>query len=121
MLHIKLAVPVSNLDYTAFLVQSVVMNSNLMGDKFLCNFGMKFQHQFIIFYIWNYKMSMATFCMFQCQNGVKVLNVMNENISALKDTWEINLNTWKSTSRRILTGILLKISENCEIEPNFMR
>ena len=47
MLHIKLAVPVSNLDYTAFLVQSVVMNSNLMGDKFLCNFGMKFQHQFI--------------------------------------------------------------------------
>ena len=51
MLHIKLAVPVSNLDYTAFLVQSVVMNSNLMGDKFLCNFGMKFQHEFIILYI----------------------------------------------------------------------
>ena len=51
MLHIKLAVPVSNLDYTAFLVQSVVMNSNLMGDKFLCNFCMKSQHQFIIFYI----------------------------------------------------------------------
>ena len=44
MLRIKLAVPVSNLDYTAFLVQSVVMNSNLVGDKFLCNSGMKFQH-----------------------------------------------------------------------------
>ena len=78
MLHIKLAVPVSNLDYTAFLVQSVVMNSNLMGDKFLCNFGMKFQHlyyyrrnfcnligleQWYFSLIWNtYMWKLQTFC-----------------------------------------------------------
>ena len=42
---------------------------------------------------------------------------MNEDFMALKDALE-NLNTLKSTSRRILTGILLKNSENSEVKPN---
>ena len=50
---------------------------------------------------------MATFCMCQCQDGDEVLKVMNEDVRTKKDTLE-NLNTQKSTSRRILTGILLK-------------
>ena len=36
-----------------------------------------------------------------------ILNVMNEDVRALKDTLE-NLNTRKSTSRRVLSGILSK-------------
>ena len=42
---------------------------------------------------------------------------MNEDVTVLKDALE-NLNTLKSTSRRILTGILLKNSENSEFKPN---
>ena len=41
----------------------------------------------------------------------------NEDVWALKDVLE-NLNTPKSTSRRILTGILSKYSENSELKPN---
>ena len=53
---------------------------------------------------------MATFHTSQFQDG-------NEDVSALKDTLE-NLNTRNSTSRRILTGILSKNSENFELKPN---
>ena len=38
--------------------------------------------------------------------------VMNEDFRALKDALE-NLNTRKSTSKRVLPGILSKISETC--------
>ena len=41
----------------------------------------------------------------------KFKNVMNEDVRALKDSLE-SLNTRKSTSRRILTGILSNNSEN---------
>ena len=36
-----------------------------------------------------------------------IFNVMNEDVRALKDTLQ-NLNTRKSTSRRVLSGILSK-------------
>ena len=39
---------------------------------------------------------------------------MNEDVRAFKDALE-NLNTQKITSRRILTGILFKNSENSEL------
>ena len=42
---------------------------------------------------------------------------MNEDVMAQKDALE-NLNTRKSTSRRILTGILSKNFENSELKPN---
>ena len=64
--------------------------------------------------MWNYKIAMATFCTSQCQDGDEVWNVMNEDVRAQKDALE-NLNTRKSTSRRILTGIL---SKNSELKPN---
>ena len=40
---------------------------------------------------------------------------MNEDVRALKDAIE-NLNTGKNASKRILSGILLKNSENYELE-----
>ena len=43
---------------------------------------------------------------------LKVSIVMNEDFRALKDALE-NLNTRKSTSKRVLPGILSKISETC--------
>ena len=43
---------------------------------------------------------------------------MNEDVRPQKDALE-NLNTRKSTSRRILTGILSKNSKNSEFKPNF--
>ena len=46
----------------------------------------------------------------QCQDG-------DEDVMAQKDALE-NLNTRKSTSRRILTGILSQNFENSELEPN---
>ena len=45
-------------------------------------------------------------------------NVTNEDVKALKDTLE-NLNTQMSTSRRILSGIVSKNSENYELKPKF--
>ena len=62
----------------------------------------------------NYKIVVATFRTSQCQDGDEVLNVMNEDVRAEKDALE-NLNRRKSTSRRILTGIL---SKNSEVQPN---
>ena len=46
--------------------------------------------------------------------ATKFQNVMNEDVRAQKDASK-NLNTQKSTSRRILTGIL---SKNSELKPN---
>ena len=43
---------------------------------------------------------------------LKISIVMNEDFRALKDALE-NLNTRKSTSKRVLPGILSKISETC--------
>ena len=61
---------------------------------------------------------MATFCMSQCQGGSKVfllVNVMKEDVRALKDALE-NLNSQMRTSRRILSGILLKNSGNYKLK-----
>ena len=43
---------------------------------------------------------------------------MSEDVRALKDALE-NLNTQKSTSRRILSGTKSKNSENSELNPKF--
>ena len=43
---------------------------------------------------------------------------MNKDVMALKDVLE-TLNTRKNTSRRILTGILSKNSENSQLKPKF--
>ena len=43
---------------------------------------------------------------------LKVSIVMNEDFRALKDALE-NLNTRKNTSKRVLPGVLSKISETC--------
>ena len=45
-------------------------------------------------------------------------DVMSEDVKALKDALE-NLNTQKSASRRILSGILSKNSENSKLKPKF--
>ena len=57
---------------------------------------------------------MTTFRTSQCQDCDEVLNVMNEDVRAQKDALE-NLNTRKSTTRKILPGIL---SKNSELKPN---
>jgi len=57
---------------------------------------------------------MAAFLTSQCQDGDEVLNGVNKDVRAQKDALE-NLNTRKSTSRRILTGILSKKFENSEL------
>ena len=78
---------------------------NIIGDKLLLNFGAKF-------YMCNYKIAMATFRSSQCQDGDEVLKC-SEDFRAQKDALE-NLNTRKSTSRRILPGISSKNFENSE-------
>ena len=56
---------------------------------------------------------------FSAKMAAKFLNnVMNEDIKALKDASE-NLNTQKSTSRTILSGILSKNFENSKLKPKF--
>ena len=56
---------------------------------------------------------------FSAKMAAKFLNnVMNEDVKALKDALE-SLNTQKSTSRRILSGILSKTSENSKLKPKF--
>ena len=64
--------------------------------------------------MWNYKIAMATFRTSQCQDGDEVLKCLEWRCQGLKRPLE-NLDTWKSTSRRILTGILTK---NSELKPN---
>ena len=61
---------------------------------------------------------MATFLTCQCQDGVKVLTVMNEDERVLKDALE-NLNTQKSTSTRILSSVLWKHFEKYQLKPKF--
>ena len=61
---------------------------------------------------------MATFRTCQCQDGVKVLTVMNEDERALKDALE-NFNTQKSTSTRILSSVLSKHFEKYQLKPKF--
>ena len=38
--------------------------------------------------MWNYKTAMATFRLSQCQDGDEVLNAVNEDVRAKKDTLE---------------------------------
>ena len=54
---------------------------------------------------------MATCHILSVMMATKFLNVMNEDVRASKDALE-NLNTRKSTSRRILRGMLSKNSVN---------
>ena len=61
---------------------------------------------------------MATFRTCQCQDGVNVLTVMNEDERALKNALE-NLNTQKSTSTRILSSVLWKHFEKYQLKPKF--
>ena len=64
--------------------------------------------------MWDYNVAMATFCTFQCQDGGKVFKQCYEwRHQGIKDASE-NLNTQKSTARRILSGILkiLNLSQN---------
>ena len=49
------------------------------------------------------------------QQSFFFLNVMNEDVGALKDALE-NLNSQMSTSRRILSGISLKNSGNYKLK-----
>ena len=49
--------------------------------------------------------------------ATKFSNAVNEDVRAQKDALE-NLNTQKSTSRRILTGILSKNFDHSELKPN---
>ena len=58
---------------------------------------------------------MATFRTCQCQDGVNVLTVMNEDERALKNALE-NLNTQKSTSTRILSSVLWKHFEKYQLK-----
>ena len=57
---------------------------------------------------------MATFRTSQCQDGDEVSKCHEQRCQGIKRRLK-NLNTRKSTSRRILTGILLK---NSELKPN---
>ena len=56
------------------------------------------------------KIAMTTSCTTQCQDGNEVLKCSEKALE--------NLNTRKSTSRRILTGILSRNFENSELKPN---
>ena len=49
--------------------------------------------------------------------ATKFYNFINKDGRVLEDALE-NLNSRKSTSRRILTGILSRHSQNAELEPN---
>ena len=56
------------------------------------------------------KIAMTTSCTTQCQDGNELLKCSEKALE--------NLNTRKSTSRRILTGILSRNFENSELKPN---
>ena len=63
--------------------------------------------------------NLRTFVRLSAKMAAKFLkNVTNEDAKALKDALE-NLNTQMSTSRRILSGIFSKNSENYEFKPKF--
>jgi len=61
---------------------------------------------------------MATFRTSQCQDGVEILTCQERRCQGIKRRLK-KLNTRKSTSRRILTRILSKITETCGLKPIF--
>ena len=89
-----------------------------MVDKLLLNFGAKFQQLLIISQV---KLQ-------NCHDNLPYVsiprwwqsfkNVRNEDVRALKDALE-NLNTRKSTSRAILSGILSQKSKTHELKQIF--
>ena len=83
---------------------------NIMGDEILLNFGAKFQHWFEIFHVklQNCRGNLPYITVPRWRRSFKMLWIKMSQ--ALKDALE-NLNTWKSTSRRIQTGILSKNSQ----------
>ena len=72
--------------------------------------------------MWDHKIAMATpvhlYVSVPRWQQSFLKNVTNEDVKALKDALE-NLNTQMSTSRRILSGIFSKNSENYEFKPKF--
>ena len=83
---------------------------NIMGDEILLNFGAKFQHWFEIFHVklQNCRGNLPYITVPRWRRSLKMLWIKMSQ--ALKDALE-NLNTWKSTSRRIQTDILSKNSQ----------
>ena len=72
-----------------------------MGDKLFLNFGAKLR-------------------LSAKKNDEKCLkNVMNGDVSAAKDALQ-NLKIRKTTSKWILTDVLSKNSETCQLKPKFM-
>ena len=65
----------------------------------------------------NCKIAMATFRTSQGQDGDEVYTIHEWRWQGIKRALE-NLNTRKSESRKILTGILSKNSESSELKPN---
>ena len=63
---------------------------------------------------------MATFCKSQCQDGDGSFKTMNEDVKALEDALE-NLNTQKSTSRRILSKNSEKSERKRNLSSNLLR
>ena len=88
---------------------------NIMGDEILLNFGAKFQCWFEILHVklQNCRGNLPYITVPRWRRSFKMLWIKMSQ--ALKDALE-NLNTWKSTSRRILT--VSKNSENCQLKPN---
>ena len=74
--------------------------------------------------MWDHKIAMATFSTFvhlSAKMAAKFFKKCYEwrnDVKALKDALE-NLNTQMSTSRRILSSIFSKNSENYELKPKF--
>ena len=89
---------------------------NVIGDKLILNFGAKFvPHDNLYFTYEITKLPWQPSVRFRVKMATKFQNVMNEDARVWKDALE-NLNTRKSTSRRILTGVL---SKHSELKPNF--
>ena len=83
---------------------------NIMGDEILLNFGAKFQCWFEILHVklQNCRDNLPYNTVPRWRRSFKMLWIKMSQ--ALKDALE-NLNTWKSTSRRIQTDILSKNSQ----------
>ena len=83
---------------------------NIMGDEILLNFGAKFQCWFEILHVklQNCRDNLPYNTVPRWRQSFKMLWIKMSQ--ALKDALE-NLNTWKSTSRRIQTDILSKNSQ----------
>ena len=66
----------------------------------------------------NTKLLLQHYVRLSAKMASRFKNVMNEDIRSSKDALE-DLNTHRSTSRRILSGIFSKNSENYELKPKF--